>query len=248
MSSDYATSATCKLFFIERSQRLETVLKESRERLYPSLRNPSWLVLRHRRRILQEKIDPLPPADFLVLDVGGRLQPYRELLAERIKEYIAIDPQLTPLVNVGAIAQALPFRDAQFDLVLCTQVLQYLPEPALAIEEIGRVLRSGGFAFISAPSVFIRDSDNEYWRFLPEGLRYLLRNFETVEVIPEGNSITGLFRTLNVFLFSFARPGILTSILTWTLIPLLNVAGNILEKLGGTNDHFTANFSVWARK
>ena len=110
------------------------------------------------------------------------------------------------------------------------------------------MLRKGGLAFISAPAVFIRDSDKEYWRFLPEGLLYLLRNFEMVDVIPEGNSVTGLFRTLNVFLVSFARPRILVPVIAWTVIPLINIVGSILEKLGGKNDHFAANFSVWVRK
>jgi SAM-dependent methyltransferase len=229
-------------------QTLEQVLKESRARLYPSLRNPSWLILRCRRRIVEEGIKRLPLSGLMVLDVGGRLQPYRELLGKRVKQYVAIDPLLTPLANVGGVAQALPFRAMQFDLVLCTQVLEYLPDPMLAVEEIRRVLRKGGVAFISAPSIFIRDSDKEYWRFLPEGLRYLLRNFQTVEVIPEGNSVTGFFRTLNVFLFSFARPRIFASALTWTLIPLLNVAGSVLERFGGKSDHFAANFSAWVRK
>ena len=229
-------------------QTLEQVLKESRARLYPSLRNPSWLILRCRRRIVEEGIKRLPLSGLMVLDVGGRLQPYRELLGKRVKQYVAIDPLLTPLANVGGVAQALPFRAMQFDLVLCTQVLEYLPDPMLAVEEIRRVLRKGGVAFISAPSIFIRDSDKEYWRFLPEGLRYLLRNFQTVEVIPEGNSVTGFFRTLNVFLFSFARPRIFASALTWTLIPLLNVAGSVLERFGGESDHFAANFSAWVRK
>lgn len=229
-------------------QALEWDLRESRARLYPSLRNPNWLILRHRRRIVEEGINRLPLSGLEVLDIGGRLQPYRPLLGERVKEYVAIDPQLTPLVNVCGVAQDLPFRGMQFDLVICTQVLEYLPDPSLAVEEIRRVLRNGGVAFISVPSVFIRDSDNEYWRFLPAGLRYLLRNFQTVELIPEGNSVTGFFRTLNVLLFSFARPRILASALTWTLVPLLNIAGSVLERCGGRSDHFAANFSAWACK
>jgi len=227
---------------------LEQVSKESRERVRPSLRNPNWLILRQRRRIIEEGVKRLPTTGLTVLDVGGRLQPYRLLLGARVKSYVAIDPQLTPLVNVAAVAEALPFRDGQFDLVICTQVLEYLPEPARAVDEIRRVLRTGGSALISAPAVFVRDSDREYWRFLPEGLRYLLRDFAEVEVIPEGNSVAGLFRTLNVFLVSFARPKFLVPVLAWTLVPVLNVAGSILERLGGTGDYFTANFSVWIRK
>jgi len=227
---------------------LDQALRDSRSRLHPSLSNPNWLILRHRREIFQAGLSRLPERNLSVLDVGGRLQPYRPLLGTRVSKYIAADPQRTPLVNVAAAAEALPFRDGQFDLVICTQVLEYLADPGLAAAEIRRVLRKGGVAFFSAPSVFVRDHDKEFWRFLPEGLRYILRDFEAVEVIPEGNSVTGLFRTLNVFLMSFVRPRMLAPVLAWTLVPLLNIAGNITEKVGGTGDHFTANFSVWVRR
>jgi len=183
-----------------------------------------------------------------VLDIGGRLQPYRPLLGTRTKRYVAVDLQMTPLVNVGAAAEALPFQDAQFDFVICTQVFEYLPDPGQAVAEIKRVLRQGGVLFLSAPSVFLRDHDKEYWRFLPESLRYMLREFETVEVIPEGNSLTGFFRTCNVFLMAFFRPRLLGPVWQWTFVPFLNVVGCMLQKLGGQNTDFTANYSVWARK
>ena len=222
--------------------------KQSQERVRPSLRNPNWLILRHRRRIFANGLGRLGDDALRVLDVGGRLQPYRLLLGARVRNYVAIDPQLTPLVNVAAVAQALPFREGQFDLVICTQVLEYFPEPSRAVDEIRRVLRKGGYAFFSAPSVFVRDGDKEYWRFLAEGLRYLLRDFAEVGVIPEGNSLTGLFRTLNVLAVSFVRPKTLVPVLAWTFVPVLNLAGSLMEKLGGTGDHFVANFSAWVRK
>jgi SAM-dependent methyltransferase len=227
---------------------LEQVQRESRERLHPSLRNPNWLVLRRRRQIFEAGLDRLPASALCVLDIGGRLQPYRPLLGTRAKSYIAVDLKMTPLVNVGAAAEALPFRDAQFDFVICTQVFEYLPDPGIAVAEIKRVLRQGGVLFLSAPSVFLQDNDKECWRFLPEGLRQLLREFETVEVIPEGNSLTGFFRTCNVFLMAFFRPRMLAPLWQWTFVPFLNVAGCVLGKLAGQNDDFTANYSVWARK
>ena len=227
---------------------LEQVQRESRARLYPSLRNPNWLILRRRRQIFEAGLHRLPGSDLCVLDIGGRLQPYRPLLGTRTKNYVAVDLHMTPLVNVGAAAEALPFRDAQFDFVICTQVFEYLPDPRLAVAEIKRVLRRGGVLFLSAPSVFLRDNDKECWRFLPEGLRQLLREFETVEVIPEGNSLTGFIRTCNIFLMAFFRPRMLAPLWQGTFVPFLNVAGCVLEKLAGQNDDFTANYSVWARK
>jgi SAM-dependent methyltransferase len=226
---------------------LDQVVREGRARLNPSLRNPNWLVLRARRSIFQAGLDRLPQGNLSVIDIGGRLQPYRILLGDRVRQYIAVDPQITPLVNVAALGEALPFRDGQFDFAICTQVLEYFPDPRLATAEIHRVLRKGGVAFFSAPSVYVRDHEKEYWRFLPAGLRFILKDFDAVEVLPEGNSITGLFRTLNMFLMSFA-PRLLVSILQWTAVPALNLIASAVEKLGGTNDTFAVNFSVWVRR
>lgn len=227
---------------------LDQVLRDSRSRLHPSLRNPNWLILRQRRKIFLAGLSRLPERNLSVLDVGGRLQPYRVLLGGRVRHYVAVDPFVTPLVNVGAAGEALPFRDEQFDFVICTQVLEYFPDPRQAASEIRRVLRKGGIAFLSAPAVFVQDNDKEYWRFLPEGLRYILKDFEAVEVLPEGNSLSGMIRTVNVFLDSFMRPRFLLPVLRWTLVPSLNLAGCLLEKLGSKNELFAANFSVWARK
>jgi SAM-dependent methyltransferase len=230
------------------SSFLEQAQRDSQERLHPSLRNPNWLILRRRRQIFEAGLSRLPRQGLSVLDIGGRLQPYRPLLGARTKSYVAVDLQMTPLVNVGAAVEALPFRDERFDFVICTQVFEYLPDPGLAVAEIKRVLRKGGILFLSAPSVFLRENNKEYWRFLPEALRHLLREFETVEVIPEGNSLAGFFRTCNVFLASFFRPKILAPLWQWTFVPFLNVAGSMVERIAGDNDQFTVNYSVWARK
>ena len=226
---------------------VDETVRQGRSRLYPSLRNPNWLVLRQRRAIFESGIGRLPEKNICVLDVGGRLQPYRELLGARIGRYVAVDLEFTPLVSAVASGEALPFRDEQFDLVICTQVLEYFAEPQRAARELWRVLRKDGFAFVSAPAIFLRDHENEYWRFLPRALRFLLRDFETVEVTAEGNSLVGLLRTLNVFVVSFARPRALVPVLQWTIVPCLNSLGFLLEGFG-TNDAFAANFSVWARK
>jgi SAM-dependent methyltransferase len=229
-------------------ETLDQVLREGRNRLYPSLRNPNWLILRRRRQIFEEGLSRLPERSLSVLDIGGRLQPYRPLLGSRVKRYVAVDLRVTPLVNAVAAGEALPFCDKEFDFVICTQVFEYLPDPYVVASEIQRVLRKGGCAFLSAPAVFLRDSDREYWRFLPEGLRYVFRDFETVEVIPEGNSLIGFFRTLNIFLVSFTKPRFLIPLLEWTLVPGFNLAANALERLAGKNDQFSVNFSVWVRK
>jgi ubiquinone/menaquinone biosynthesis C-methylase UbiE len=55
-----------------------------------------------------------------------------------------------------ALAQAdaidLPFPSDTFERVYCSEVLEHLPDPAAAIEEIRRVLRKGGVAVLSVPN------------------------------------------------------------------------------------------------
>ncbi len=45
----------------------------------------------------------------------------------------------------------IPEPDASFDALMCTEVLEHLPNPVLAIPEFSRLLKSGGQLILSAP-------------------------------------------------------------------------------------------------
>src|SRR5713226_5642108 len=122
----------------------ESLLRQAQERLHPALSNPNWLVLRTRRKIFEKWIALIPGKALRILDVGGRLQPYRPLFAERADKYYAADLRPGPLVNVVASAEQLPFASDSFDVVVCTQVLEYVARPQEAVDEIIRVLKAGG--------------------------------------------------------------------------------------------------------
>jgi SAM-dependent methyltransferase len=229
-------------------ETLEAVNREGIRRLYPALTNPNWLVLRRRRQIFESWIARLGD-DLAVLDVGGRIQPYRPLLGKKIRQYVAIDLLRTPLVSVIARAEQIPFASSQFDIVICTQVLEYVPNPAAAIAEIHRVLRPGGRLLLSVPAMFPRDSDHDAWRFLPASLTTLLASFAQVETAPEGGSVSGAFRTFALFLMMCSRPAFARALLRYTAVPLLNLTAYSVESLLPTiNDQFTANYSALAEK
>ena len=184
-----------------------------------------------------------------MLDVGGRIQPYRALLAQRIQKYVALDLVNSPLVNVRATAEQLPFGNDTFDLVFGTQVFEYMAEPARAIGEIYRVLRSKGIALFSFPGYYPRIGENEHWRFLPAGVRHLLRPFGRVEIVPEGSTISGFFRGSAVCFGTFARYSMLRKLVSYSVVPAFNTCAIILEKLArSSNDQATGNYSVLAQK
>jgi SAM-dependent methyltransferase len=227
----------------------EAATQAGRNRLYPSLRDPNYLVLRQRRLLFERWLARVPADHLNVLDVGGRLQPYRPLVEHRLTRYVAVDLQSTPLVNMIGRAESLPLADEMFDLVFCTQVLEYIYEPARVTAEIYRVLKPGGILLISVPTIAMRDADEEYWRFQPASLRKLLAAFSSVEIAAEGSSVTGFFRMVNVFLARALRFKVLQQIYSYSGAPILNLTGRCLDSAAPTrNDQFVVNYSAIAQK
>lgn len=57
----------------------------------------------------------------------------------------------SPLANVKADICDLPFKENQFDVILCNHVLEHIPNDKKAMQELFRVLKSGGWAILQVP-------------------------------------------------------------------------------------------------
>jgi SAM-dependent methyltransferase len=240
-ANDVANSAAAS------NQEREHLLEVAAQRLNPSLRDPNYLVLRARRLIFEKWIQGLG-SNLSILDIGGRYQPYRPLFEGRIARYVAVDVDATNLVDVVGNGEALPFVPNSFDVVLSTQVFDYIPRPHAAAGQALSVLRPGGVLLMSVPAFAPRFRDDELWRYLPGGIRTILADFSEVNIVPEISSAGGMVRTLNVGLSSLSGNA-LRPIFNWTVCPLLNLLGQLAESARLTrNDQFTPNYSVLARK
>ncbi len=110
-----------------------------------------------------------------LLDAGAGRGAYRSLLerhCERCESLDAVDcggiDHVADLQNTGLPA-------AQYDTIVCTQVLQHLPEPQQAIAEIARMLRPGGRVIVTVPHlVWLHNEPHDYLRFTPHGLRHMV--------------------------------------------------------------------------
>ncbi|NIP26963.1 MAG: class I SAM-dependent methyltransferase, partial [Phycisphaerae bacterium] len=49
---------------------------------------------------------------------------------------------------------SIPIQDNQYDMVICTQVLEHVPEPKAVLAELHRVLKLRGELWLSAPLFF----------------------------------------------------------------------------------------------
>jgi SAM-dependent methyltransferase len=227
----------------------QTLIDETRRRLYPSLSDPNYLVLRSRRLIFSRWAKEFEGRQLTILDIGGRYQPYRPLLGASAAKYIAIDLINTPLVNVLASGESLPFAPETFDVVIATQVMDYFKEPIVAVQQMHAVLKPGGTLLASIPACAPSFNEYERWRFTRAGLSELLSPFFGVEIVPELCSVGSVFRTVNLAMDSFVRYQFARAIYRRTVCPVLNLLGLGLERLKLTsNDQFTANYSVRAVK
>ena len=140
------------------------------------------------------------------LDIGAQNGPY----ATHFPHRIGLDIRPGAGVAIIGDAQALGIGDATFDTVLCTEVLEHLPEPQKAVDEMYRVLRPGGELLLTTRFLFpIHDAPHDYFRYTKYGLRHLLRRFDIVEL----NEETTAVGTLAVLL---QRLGMQAETLGWT--------------------------------
>lgn len=122
----------------------------------------------------------------LTLDIGAQNSPYAALFPNRI----ALDIKPGRGVAVIGDAQALGIASQAFDAIVCTEVLEHLPEPRLAIDEMFRVLRPGGSLLLTTRFLFpIHDAPHDYFRYTKYGLRHLLRRFDILELEEESDAV-----------------------------------------------------------
>ena len=84
-----------------------------------------------------------------ILDAGAGSNKYKKFFQDCVyktqdfKQYGEID-YISDIVDI-------PVESNNFDVIICTEVLEHLPRPDLAIKEFSRILKSGGKLYITAP-------------------------------------------------------------------------------------------------
>ena len=125
----------------------------------------------------------------LTLDIGCGHAFYRKYFPNRL----GFDIQPGPAVDVVGDAHKLSFEDEKFDNILCTEVLEHLHSPQIAISEMKRVLKKGGKLILTTRFIFpLHDTPHDYYRFTKYGLKYLFKDWEILELKEETNTLRSL--------------------------------------------------------
>lgn len=75
-------------------------------------------------------------------------------------DYVTTDLN-SPLADVKADICNLPFKDNEFDIILCNHVLEHIPDDTKAMEELYRILKPGGFGVFQIPQDLNRETTFE---------------------------------------------------------------------------------------
>ena len=143
------------------------------------------------------------PRGSVVLDVGAGSAQYRKLFDHcdyRTHDF-GQEPDTLALGHYARLDYKsditnIPMADAVVDIVLCTEVLEHVPDPALAIREMTRLLKPGGRLLLTAPlgSFLHQEPYHYYGGYTPHWYRkYLHEAGLTVDAIERNEGFFSWF-------------------------------------------------------
>jgi SAM-dependent methyltransferase len=190
----------------------------------------------NRRLLLRALKSSLSNFRGRLLDVGCGHQPYRSLLLappSLATEYIGMDlpDNLYQRPDLAWDGRQIPLEDASADSAILTEVLEHCPDPETVLGEVARVLKPGGFLFLTVPFIWpIHTVPHDEFRYTPFALRRLLERtgFQNSVIEATGGRHAVLALTLGLWVRRrplTSRVHVVTravfSILLWPVIWLL---------------------------
>ena len=96
----------------------------------------------------------------------------RKLKRSAFMDYRSADLYRNNVDDRVDITDMRAYADASFDVVLCSHVLEHVPDDRRAMRELHRILRSDGFAIVMVPLVHGVDETNEDFAIDSPALRW----------------------------------------------------------------------------
>lgn len=132
--------------------------------------------------------------DKVILNIGSGIKKIHP-------EVINLD--IFPFKGVDIVADAtrLPFKDGSVDMIITESTLEHIPNSYQAMEKMTRVIKPGGYIYVSIPFLMpFHASPNDYGRLTIEGLKYNFMEFEPIKSGMRGGPVSALITFLIFFI------------------------------------------------
>jgi len=156
-------------------------------------------------------VPALPPGS-RVLDLGGnKIRKRGQFDIERYDlrvVYANLSTAKRPDVQADAVH--VPFRDGCFDAVICSELLEHVPDPPAVLREAYRILRKGGTLLICVPFLHrIHGDPYDYGRYTDFYWSQTLTTigFSDIRIEKQGLFWSVLMDMLRDFVYQMAQEG-----------------------------------------
>jgi SAM-dependent methyltransferase len=210
-----------------------------------------WTIFRNRNAEYLAQHLPAFPDRARFLDLGTGPNQFADL-TNRFRDAIRTDYQPYADVNVVAdVSTRLPFANDAFDIVLATNFLEHVAEPARLTNEIYRVLTPGGCSIGIVPFlVGVHQRPHDFFRYTDIQLHAMLEKagFTDISISPIGTprdvyrQITRQYFQLLIGETPYPKKWLAKGL--WTLQRCLSAAQN----LSTNNTNFTLGYGWIAKK
>lgn len=169
-----------------------------------------------------------------LLDVGCGKMPYRAWISNSssINSYTGIDLDLSSSVGYNELVKpdlfwdgkVIPFEANYFETIICTEVLEHVPDTIAFLSEIFRVLKPGGIFFFTTPFIWpLHDVPYDEKRITPFGMRNSLDKigFFQIDIKPLGGWHASMALFLGIWVRRSGLPNKIKLILSCVLRPII---------------------------
>ncbi len=194
-----------------------------------------------------------------ILDVGCGKKPYQNLFQS--SQYIGLEydtPDNRKSKNADFFydGKIFPFSNAEFDSIICNEVLEHVFNPKEFLSEMNRVLKSGGLLLMTVPFVWDEhEQPYDYARYSSFGLKHLIEEngFKIIEQRKSADDISVIFQLINVFIYKkilgkAVRPKRIKRIMIRSLCSIFNIMGFVLIKILPKNQDLYLDNIIIAKK
>ncbi len=108
-----------------------------------------------------------------IIDLGCGFRSHNKYFKNSI---ITMDANEKANPDILGSVESIPVPSFSFDCAILTEVLEHVPHPELALQEIQRILKKNGLLYLTVPFHWgLHYLPNDYYRFTPHSLRSLLQ-------------------------------------------------------------------------